>query len=54
MNGPLAPWLTGAALLVLAAIGVVIRHKFEERESAPPPARPDQPPAGPESDRPRS
>ena len=47
MSGPLAPWAAGAALLVLAAIGVVIRHRFEAREPEPPPAAPADTSRGP-------
>ena len=45
VRGPYDPWLSGAALLVLALLGLWIRRKFEKREpdGPPPPTSPERP-----------
>lgn len=44
VRGAYDPWLSGAALLVLAVLGLWIRRKFENRDADGPPT---PPPAGP-------
>jgi len=47
VRGAYDPWLSGAALVVLAVLGLWIRRKFERREpDGPPPPTPPQPPRG--------
>jgi hypothetical protein len=47
VRGAYDPWLSGAALLVLALLGLWIRRKFEKRDDDGPPAvPPDRPPGG--------
>jgi len=47
VRGAFDPWLSGAALVVLAVLGLWIRRKFERREpDGPPPPTSPEPPRG--------
>ncbi len=46
VRGAYDPWLSGAALVVLALLGLWIRRKFERREPDGPPPPTSPPPRG--------